>query len=96
MLKKIIRPFRNFYVLTLSVFAVWMIFFDSNDLISQYQMRSKLKEMEAEKVYYIEKIEEVKEEQQALLSNVDKLERFARENYLMRKQNEDVYITVKE
>lgn len=96
MLRKIIRPFRNFYVLTLSVFAVWMIFFDSNDLISQYQMRSKLKEMEAEKVYYIEKIEEVKDEQQALLSNVDKLERFARENYLMRKQNEDVYITVKE
>lgn len=95
MLKKILF-LRNFYILVGLVFVVWMIFFDSNDLISQYQMRSHYKELESEKEYYNEKIVEVKEEQQALLSNMDKLERFARENYLMRKPNEDVYVIVKE
>ncbi len=59
-------------------------------------MREHYKNLEAEKSYYQEKILEVKEEQQALMSNSEKLERFARENYLMRKPNEDVYVIIKE
>ncbi|MCU0430306.1 MAG: septum formation initiator family protein [Cytophagaceae bacterium] len=91
-----LRVFRNFFLLSGALFIVWMVFFDSNDLISQYQMREHYKNLEAEKSYYQEKILEVKEEQQALMSNSEKLERFARENYLMRKPNEDVYVIIKE
>jgi cell division protein FtsB len=59
-------------------------------------MSSKLSELEEEKVYYQEKIEEVKKEKEELFSDNDKLEKFAREKYLMKKPNEDVYILKKE
>ena len=51
--------FKTFYFLVAFFFLIWMIFFDPNDFISQYKMRSKLKEIEGEKAYYKEKIIEV-------------------------------------
>ena len=86
--------FKTFYFLVAFFFLIWMIFFDPNDFISQYKMRSKLKEIEGEKAYYKEKIIEVEEERQALLKDNKKLEQFARENYLMKKPSEDVYVIV--
>lgn len=86
--------FKTFYFLVAFTFLVWMIFFDPNDFISQYKMRGKLKDLEDEKAYYQEKILEVEEEREALLKDNKKLEQFARENYLMKKPTEDVYVIV--
>lgn len=88
--------FRNFFFLFAVVFAMWMIFFDSNDLISQYKMNRQLSELENEQEYYLQKIIEVKAEQDALLKDKVKLEKFAREHYLMKKPTEDIYILVEE
>jgi cell division protein DivIC len=85
---------RNFYVVTSLVFLVWMLLFDANDFISQYQMNKKLRDMEAEKTYYVEKIEEVKEDRRELMSNPQLLEKFAREKYLMKKNTEEVFVLV--
>ena len=52
--------------------------------------------LEAQKEYYLEKIDEVKEDRQELLSNPELLEKFAREKYLMKKPTEDIYIVVEE
>jgi len=52
--------------------------------------------LEAEKAYYLEKIIEVKEDREVLLSNKDLLEKFAREKYFMKKSSEDLYIVVEE
>ena len=71
-----------------------MLFFDSEDLITQYQLRRKLKKLEEEKVYYLEKIEEVKKDREELMSNEELLEKFAREKYYMKKPTEDLYIVV--
>ena len=73
-----------------------MMFFDTNDFINQFRMSSKLEELHNEKEYYEAKIIEVKEEKQELFSNARQLEKFAREKYLMKKKNEDVYILEKE
>jgi len=73
-----------------------MLFFDSNDFINQFTMKNKLEELKDEKTYYQEKITEVKDERTNLLSNKHQLEKFARENYLMKKKSEDVYVIVKE
>lgn len=78
------------------VFIIWMIFFDSNDLISQYKMNNELNNLENEREYYEQKITEVKAEQDALLKDKEKLEKFAREHYLMKKPTEDIYILVEE
>jgi cell division protein DivIC len=78
------------------IFVIWMIFFDSNDLISQYKMNKNLNDLESEKDYYEQKIIEVNAEEDALIKDKDKLEKFAREHYLMKKPTEDIYILVEE
>lgn len=88
--------FRNFFFLFSIVFIIWMIFFDSNDIISQYKMRSVLSDLENEREYYQQKIIEVKAEEEALMKDKEKLEKFAREHYLMKKPTEDIYILVEE
>ena len=87
---------RNYYVVLGLVFLVWLTFFDSNDLYTQYNSVSKLNGLENERSYYIEKIEEVKEDRKALMSDEALLEKFAREKYLMKKPQEDLYIVVVE
>jgi len=75
---------------------LWMTFFDSNDIYSQYILTKKLNTLKEEKVYYEEKIVEVKEDREELLSDGALLEKFAREKYLMKKPTEDIYIIVEE
>lgn len=94
MLKNIAPYFKNFYVIAGGTFLVWMLFFDSNDFISQYKLRAKLRTLEREKEYFAEKIQEVKKDREELFSNPELLEKFAREKYLMKKKTEDVYILV--
>lgn len=73
-----------------------MLFFDSNDIVSQFQLSSKLSALKSEKEFYLAKIEEVKEERKELFSNDELLEKFAREKYLMKKEGEDVYVLIEE
>ncbi|WP_187264202.1 FtsB family cell division protein [Pontibacter beigongshangensis] len=94
MMRHIPKFFRNFYFVTAALFLVWMFFFDSNDFITQYRMSKQLSEKEEEKQYYLDKIEEVQKDRRELLSNPELLEKFARENYLMKRPTEDVFIIV--
>ena len=89
------RIFSNFYLVIGIIFLSWLIFFDSNDLYTQIKQTAKLKALEDQRTFYNEKIEEVKEDRAELLSDDELLEKFARENYLMKKPEEDVYVIVK-
>ena len=88
------RIFSNFYIIVGVVFLVWLTFFDSNDLYTQLKQTAKLKGLEDEKEFYVEKIAEVKSDREELLSDDALLEKFARENYLMKKPAEDIYVIV--
>jgi len=88
------RFFGNFYLVIGLVFLAWLTFFDSNDLYTQLKQTAKLKGLEDEKEFYNEKIEEVKTDREELLSDDELLEKFARENYLMKKPEEDIYVIV--
>ena len=94
MIKRIPEFFRNYYFITTAMFLIWMLFFDSNDFITQFQMSRQLSEKMDEKQYYLDKIEEVQKDRKELLSNPELLEKFAREKYLMKKPNEEVFIIV--
>ena len=96
MLKRIPPFLRNFYTIFAVFFLVWMLAFDSNDLINQIKLSRKLSTLKSQKEYYLEKIEEVKQDREELLSNTELLEKFAREKYLMKKDTEDLYIIVEE
>ncbi len=87
---------KNFYFLFGFLFFIWMLFFDSNDFFNQYRMSKKLDELGNEKAYYEEKIMEVHKEREELFSNPRQLEKFARENYIMRRKSEDVFVIVEE
>lgn len=96
MLKKLPPAFRNFYFVTTVSFFAWMLFLDSNDLISRFKMSSKLRSLESEKEFYEEKISEVEKDRKELLTNKELLEKFAREKYLMKKESEDLFIIQEE
>jgi cell division protein FtsB len=69
-----------------------MLLLDSNNLIARYQLSSKLNSLENEKTYYEEKIVEVRKDHNELFGNQESIEKFAREKYLMKKQNEDIFV----
>ena len=73
-----------------------MTFLDSNDFISRFKMGAKLRSLENEKEYYLEKISEVEKDRKELLTNKELLEKFAREKYLMKKETEDIFIIQEE
>ena len=86
---------RNKYSLTLIGFFVWLVFFDSNNLVERAFNLRKVHRLEKDKVFYEEKINEDRTKLEELKSNPENLEKFAREQYLMRKDNEDVFIIEK-
>ncbi|MCA6380597.1 MAG: septum formation initiator family protein [Cytophagales bacterium] len=92
MLKRLPPAFRNFYVVTGLCFLVWMLFLDSNDLISRFKLGAKLRNLDREKAYYQEKIADVEKDRHELMTDRELLEKFAREKYLMKKEAEDIFI----
>lgn len=84
----------NKYTVTLLIFLVWLAFFDQNNLVAKMQLRSKITTLKKEKAYYEEKIKEDTRKMQELVSNRDNLEKFAREQYLMKNKNEDIFVIV--
>lgn len=78
------------------VFVVWVFFFDTNNFFSQRRLTKELNEVKVEKQFYIEEIEKDKEAKDELLNNSEYLEKFARENYLMKRENEDIFIVIDE
>ena len=92
MLSKLPVPFRNFYAITASLFVIWMLFLDSNNLITRFQLTSKLNSLENEKEYYQEKVKEVEKDREELFGDPSLVEKFAREKYLMKRPNEEIFI----
>ncbi|MGB3852043.1 MAG: septum formation initiator family protein [Tunicatimonas sp.] len=93
---KVPKFVKSFFFLFTVAFAVWMLFVDVNDLRSQYRLGSKLRSLEAEKKFYEQQIKEVNLNREELLTNDQQLEEVAREKYLMKKPEEDVYVIVRE
>jgi cell division protein FtsB len=96
MVNRLLNILRNKYFLITTAFIVWMLFFDRNDLMLQYQYRTQLNHLQKEKDFYVSEIKQVKKDLDELTTNRERLEKFAREKYLMKKDNEDVYVIVTE
>jgi cell division protein FtsB len=71
-----------------------MIFFDKNDLFSQYQYYEQVSKLKTERDFYLKQTAQVNKDLDELTTNPQKLEKFARERYLMKKDNEDVFLIV--
>ena len=84
----------NRYALTMLGFIVWMTFFDRNDFILQHTYRERLNALRHERDYFEKEIEKNKTTITELFTNSKNLERYARERYFMKKDNEDVFVFV--
>ncbi|MBA2330363.1 MAG: septum formation initiator family protein [Bacteroidota bacterium] len=73
-------------------FVVWMLFFDRNDFFQQQQRRTELKQLKEGKQYFQEQIEQEQQLADELKNNPASIEKFAREKYLMKKDNEDLFL----
>lgn len=96
MFNKLPKFARNFYFVGAVIFIGWMAFFDANDIYSQYKLKSKLSDLENQRDHYLQEIDKVKVDREALLNDKSQLERFAREKYYMKKEGEEVFIVVEE
>lgn len=83
---------KNKYTLTTIGFVVWLLFFDHNDFFQQVERRSELRDLEKGKSYYSEQVEILKKELSELKGDPASSEKAAREKYMMKKDNEDLFI----
>lgn len=85
---------RNKFILTILIFGIWIILFDQNNLIDRHSNVKKLNELKQEKEYFKKEIQEDQERMEELIADKESLEKFAREQYLMKKDNEDIFIII--
>ncbi|MBQ3175425.1 MAG: septum formation initiator family protein [Bacteroidales bacterium] len=89
---KIFRIIKNKYFLATLFFIVWILFIDTNNLIRWYSDMKDVAAQERQKRYYKEAIKETDEQLKELRSNLDSLEKFAREQYYFHKADEEIFI----
>jgi len=94
--KLYLKWFKNKFVLASAIFIIWICFLDENNLLERFQSLRELKQLKIDKLYYQKKIEEDRKRLNELKTDNDNLEKFAREQFLMKKDNEDVFVIVKE
>lgn len=85
----------KFLVATL-FFCIWMLFFDRSRVINQIKLEQTLRNLQTQKEYYETNIEEVKERKKELFTTDENFEKFAREQHLMKKSNEEVFVIEEE
>jgi cell division protein FtsB len=90
----ILKILKNKYLLVVVGLFFWLLYFDKNDVFTQFDLIKKCNKLNSEKEYYIAEIENNKKEVVELQSNQKSLETFAREKYLMKRDNEDVFVFV--
>ena len=81
----------NIYVIVLTVFLVWMIFFDTNSFLIHLELRKEIKKLEKQQEFLKEQIATDKAIIEKLSDPVE-LEKFAREQYYLKKKNEEIYL----
>ena len=92
----ILKIIRNKYVITFLIFYFWLFFFDQHSIWERKGNEDNIESLEKEKSYFIKKIENDKNRIHELKTNRKNLEKFAREQYLMKKKNEDIFIMIEE
>ncbi len=88
---KLFRIISNKYVIILILFVIWMGFFDENSFMNHRELDEEIEKLENANEYYDKQIET----DQKIIDNLndpDSLEKYAREEYKMKKKNEDIFI----
>jgi len=85
------KIFSNIYILISSFFLIWILFLDSNSIITNLKLKSQINELE-KKINQLKKEIEIDKKLINTLRNLDSLEKYGREKHFMKKENEEIYI----
>ena len=77
-------------------FLVWLTFFDQENFIEQYRLSQTLSDLQSKKQYYLQEIEQNETNIRLLESDSAHIEKYAREKYFMKRQNEDVFVIIRD
>ena len=88
----LLKIFKNKYILSLIVFAIWISFFDRNDLFTQLSRKQELKKLDSSAAFYETEIANTKKDLMDLNNKPAILEKFAREKFFLKRANEDIFI----
>ena len=91
-MQKLRKIFMNKYLITGTAFVIWMLFFDRNDISLQLKRVNELSKLHKSEVLMDNQIADTKKELDQLKTNPKTLEKYAREKFLMKKDNEDLFI----
>ena len=91
-IKRLPKPLRNKYLILFFFFFLWVIFLDDYNLINQSKIKSTVDDLKNQKEFYINEIKSDSTELYQLQNNPAEQEKFAREKFLMKKENEDIFI----
>ena len=83
---------RNKYFIAFAAFTMWMLFFDERDVFTMRHHRQELRELQQSKKYYTDQINKEKTELENLKNNPATIEKYAREKYYMKRDNEDLFL----
>ncbi|MBX2816267.1 MAG: septum formation initiator family protein [Saprospiraceae bacterium] len=89
LLRRLSQVFLDKYLLAGAIFVVWVGFFDRNSMMTQLALSKTISELESEKAYLLDQIEETNNKKSNVVRNQEK---FAREKFYMKKPGEQVYI----
>lgn len=92
MLRSVPAILKNKYFLALLAVMVWLMFFDKNNFVQQWRLQKQIRELQRDRTYYLEEIQQDSIALKQLREDPDALERYARETYLMKKPDEDIFI----
>ena len=84
--------FTSRYLLAITAFAVWIIFFDESNLFVQRQRTRELNDLNRKIEYYRTQVDQTKQELKSLQNDPAILEKYAREKYFMKRDNEEIFI----
>ncbi len=85
----------NKYAIVTAIFLFILLFSDRNGLVNQWEQKAKFNKVLDENQYFRTEIDKLNKDHENLFSNAKNLEKYAREKYLMKRDDEDVYIVVK-
>jgi len=91
-IKKLPKPLRNKYLILFLLFILWVVFIDDYNLINQSKIKNTVDDLKIQKEFYISEIKSDSIELYKLQNDPAEQERFAREKFLMKKENEDIFI----
>jgi len=96
MSSRVPKYLKNRYVLVIVCFALYITFFDAHDLISQIGIRWKIHDIHNQMDFLNKDTELAKDQIIELTTDSASLEKFAREEYRMKRENEEIFVIIKE